>query len=144
MNRPSCSRVWAACLMSVMTASAWAHHSTAAYDYSKSMTLEGTVKAFQFTNPHIFFQLMVPDAQGRLVEWNIECGTLNINARQGWRKTDLNPGDKVKALIHPMREGPGGTLMSVTFADGRTLYGAGNRGGGPPGGGPPAGGPPPE
>ena len=119
-----------------ISTAATAHHSTAMYDYSKSMTLTGTVTEMQWTNPHMFIKARAPDASGNEVEWNIECGTPNINARHGWKKTDIKAGDKVVMEIHPMRDDkPAGTLVTVKLPDGRTLSGAGG-GGGPRGGGP--------
>ena len=107
-------------------ASAMAHHSTAMYDYAKSQQLVGTVKEFKWTNPHMFITVLAPNGQGQDAEWSIECGTPNINARHGWKKTDLMPGDKVSMEIHPMRDGTsGGTLVTVKLADGRTLHGPG-------------------
>ena len=125
------------CVIGLSTA-AIAHHSTAMYDYAKSMTLTGTVTEMQWTNPHMFIKARAPDAAGKEVEWSIECGTPNINARHGWKKTDVKPGDKVVMDIHPMRDGlPGGTLVTVKLPDGRTLYGpGGDIVAGPPGGGP--------
>jgi hypothetical protein len=128
-----------------------AHHSTAAYDYSKSLMLSGTVTDFQWTNPHMFIHLHVRDASGKEVEWDVECGTPNINVRHGWKKSDINRGDKLTMEIHPMRDGSfSGTLMTVTLADGRLLYGPGNDikaaafPGGPPGESGAGQGPPPE
>jgi hypothetical protein len=104
-----------------------AHHSTASYDYSKSVKLTGTVKEFFWTNPHMFIVLLSFNDQGKELTWNVECGTPNINVRHGWKKSDLNAGDKVSMAIHPMRDGSlSGTLMTVTLADGRLLYGAGH------------------
>lgn len=129
-----------------VSTAAFAHHSTAMYDYAKSMTLTGTVTEMQWTNPHMFIKARSSDAAGKEAEWSIECGTPNINARHGWKKSDIKTGDKVVMEIHPLRDGQtGGTLVTVKLPDGRTLYGpggdivAGPRGGGaPPGGGPPA------
>jgi len=107
---------------------AMAHHSTAAYNYSQAVTMEGTVSAFFWTNPHMYIQIMVRDAAGKEVKWAIECGTPNINVRHGWKESDIKPGDNIKVKIHPLRRAnaAGGTLMLVTLADGRMLYGPGN------------------
>jgi hypothetical protein len=103
-----------------------AHHSTASYDYRNTKTLSGTVKEFQWTNPHMFIKVMVPDAQGKPVEWNVECGTPNLNARHGWKKTDVKAGDAVTMEINPMRDGtPAATLRWVQLPDGRKLWGPG-------------------
>jgi len=122
-------------LIGVSTA-AIAHHSTAMYDYATSMTLMGTVMEMQWTNPHMFIRARASDAAGKEAEWNIECGTPNINARHGWKRSDIKPGDKVVMDVHPLRDGqPGGTLVTVKLPDGRTLYGpGGDIVAGPPGG----------
>jgi hypothetical protein len=120
----------------ILALPALAHHSTAAFDYTRSMNIVGTVSEFQWTNPHMFIHVMVPDAQGNSAEWNIECGTPNINVRHGWKRSDIKPGDKISMKIHPMRDGSqSGTLMAATLADGRVLYGPGNDIVGTPGAG---------
>lgn len=103
----------------VVAIPAIAHHSTAAYDYTKEVSLQGSVVEFQWTNPHMFIRTQVANQV-----WNIECGTPNINVRHGWKKTDIKKGDKITLKIAPMRDGTtGGTLFSVKLADGRTLFG---------------------
>lgn len=107
-----------------LSTTASAHHSTAAYDYSKEITIEGTVKEFQWTNPHMFIKVMGTTPGKKPALWNIECGTPNINIRHGWKNTDIKPGDKLVMKVAPMRDGtPAGTMYSVRLADGRTLYG---------------------
>jgi hypothetical protein len=95
---------------------AFAHHSFAMFDQTKSMTLEGTVKEFQWTNPHSWVQLMVNDpATGKEVEWSIEGTSPNALARQGWKRTSLKAGDKASIVIHPLKDGTtGGSLVSAT------------------------------
>ena len=101
---------------------ALAHHSFAMFDSQKEIMVSGTVKEFQWTNPHSWIQLNVPDAQGNMKEWSIEGATPNGLARQGWRSTSLKPGDKVSIQIHPMKNGTnGGSLIAVTLADGTKL-----------------------
>ena len=115
---------WVALVGFVGAAPALAHHSTAMYDYKNTKMLSGTVKAFQWTNPHMFIKVMVPDAQGKEVEWAVECGTPNINARHGWKRSDIKPGDKLTMEINPLRDGSAGaTLKWVQLPDGRKLWG---------------------
>jgi hypothetical protein len=100
---------------------AFAHHSFAMFDQTKQMTLVGTVKEFQWTNPHTWIQLNVP-TNGKVVEWSIEGGSPNGLARRGWKSTSLKPGDKVTVVVAPMKDGSnGGSLKTVTTADGKTL-----------------------
>jgi len=104
---------------------ALSHHSTTAYDHSKTIVLSGTVKEFQWTNPHSWVQLIVTDAQGNTTEWAIETGAPNLNIRHGWSRSTLKPGDKVTLTIYPHRDGgPHGSLAFAKLTDGRVLDGA--------------------
>ena len=101
---------------------ALAHQSFAMFDRTKSVMIEGTVREFQWTNPHSWIQVVVPNGKGGTAEWSIECGSPNMMSRQGWNSHVLNPGDKVGLVMHPMRDGsPAGSLVSVTLKDGRVL-----------------------
>jgi hypothetical protein len=101
---------------------ALAHHSFAMFDSQKEIVINGTIKEFQWTNPHSWIQINVPDANGGMKEWSIEGATPNGLARQGWRSTSLKPGDKVSIQIHPMKNGSaGGSLIAVTLPDGTKL-----------------------
>jgi hypothetical protein len=95
--------------------SASAHHSFAMFDSQKKITLEGTVRAFQWTNPHSWIQLAVPDASGKEVEWALEGASPNVLVRAGWKRTTLKPGDKVTAVLNPLKDGtPGGSWTQIT------------------------------
>jgi hypothetical protein len=99
--------------------SALAHHSFAMFDQSKSVTLQGTIKDFRWTNPHVFIQLLVKTEGGSEAEWSIEMSSPEHLARVGWRPGTLKPGDKVSLVIHPMRDGStGGQYLSGTGPDG--------------------------
>ena len=113
----------AAPLAAITAAPALAHHSFAMFDNQKEVQLVGTVKDFQWTNPHTWIQVVVPDAQGAgMSEWSIEGGNPGDLARRGWKKTSLKPGDKVTVHIHPMKNGTnGGSLVGVTLADGTVV-----------------------
>jgi hypothetical protein len=99
-----------------------AHHSFAAFDRTKQVTLTGIVREFQWTNPHAWIQIVVTDTQGRDVEWGAECGSPNMMVRTGWKKTTLTPGDRVTAVVNPLLDGrPNGALVTITLADGTVL-----------------------
>jgi hypothetical protein len=92
-----------------------AHHSFAMFDSQKSMTLNGAVKEFQWTNPHTWIQLVVKDASGKDVEWAIEAGSVNALSRNGWKRVSLKPGDAAILVVHPLKDGStGGQLVSAT------------------------------
>ena len=114
----------AACLSAAAASPAWSHHSFAMFDKAKQVTLEGTVKDFQYSNPHSWIQLVVMTPAGAEEEWTIEALSPNVLSRSGWKRTSLVPGQKVTLLIYPMRDGShGGNLISVTLPDGVTLGG---------------------
>ena len=99
----------------------FAHHSFAMFDNTKEMTLEGTIKEFQWTNPHTWIQVMVKDASGKEVEWSIEGGSPNSLSRSGWKRTSLKPGDKVTVVTRPLKNGePGGSLVRI-LVDGQLV-----------------------
>src|SRR3984885_7199272 len=102
----------------------FAHHSTAEFDYGKTVILHGTVKEVQWLNPHSYLEVMVPDEGGKLTEWSIEYGTPNVNVRMGWRKDSVKAGDKVTLNIAPTRDGKSrGTLRILTAEGGHQLKG---------------------
>jgi hypothetical protein len=102
-------------LLALGAVMAHAHHSFAMFDNEKDQVLEGTVKEFQWTNPHIWIQVNVKSADGSLVEYSIEGGSPNQLRRQGWTKDTLRPGDQVVLTMHPLKDGsPGGSFMRGT------------------------------
>lgn len=101
---------------------ATAHHSFAMFDHVNRVTLAGTVTRFEWTNPHVYIELDVPDGKGGAKHYSIECASVNVLMRTGWKFTDVHKGDKVKLLVNPLKDGSaGGMLETATFADGRTL-----------------------
>lgn len=102
---------------------ALAHHSFAMFDAEKVSTLNGTVKEFQWTNPHSWILMMVANPQGVEQQWAIEMGAPGGLARQGWIPKTLTPGMKVAVTIHPLKDGTnGGQFMAIRLPDG-TLKG---------------------
>lgn len=117
----------------VFCPAAFAHHSFAMFDLAREVTVEGVVKELQFTNPHVWIQMMVADDKGGETEWSIEAGAPGMMIRTGWKSTTLKSGDKITLVMHPLKSGkPSGSLVRVTVPDGRVLG---------PGGAPP---PPPK
>ncbi|MGZ3273667.1 MAG: DUF6152 family protein [Caulobacteraceae bacterium] len=103
-------------------APALAHHSFAMFDRQKEITLKGTVKEFQWTNPHSFIEIEVPDDKGVTTAYSVEMNSPNNLTRQGWKSTSLKAGDKVVLLMNPLRDGSkGGLFVSVQLPDGKVL-----------------------
>jgi hypothetical protein len=123
------ARIVIAGLIAAFAAPAFAHHSGSMFDSEKEIVLNGTVREFQYTNPHSWIQLVVPGAEGRSIEWSIETAAPIVLLRAGIKKTALEPGEKVAVRAHPMKDGSaGGEMIAVTKANGSviSLRGPGN------------------
>ncbi len=116
-------------LLLTLTVNVGAHHSFAMFDRQRTVTMSGTVREFQWTNPHVWIQVIVQDADGLEQEWSIESGARNMMARQGWTRLTLEAGDRIGLVIRPAVDGSlAGSLVSVTLVDGTVL----GPGGAPP------------
>ena len=101
---------------------AQAHHSFAPFDMGAQKTVTGTVKTVEWTNPHTWIWLDVPNEQGVVEPWGFEGMSPNYLARRGWTRTTLKAGDKITVSYRPLRDGSkGGMFVSTKLADGRTL-----------------------
>jgi hypothetical protein len=99
-----------------------AHHSFAAFDRQKEITVTGVVKEVQWNNPHAWIQVVATDPKGKQTEWGFECGSPNMMSRTGWTRTTLKTGDKVTVVANPLKDGrPNAALVRITLPDGRVL-----------------------
>jgi hypothetical protein len=109
-------------LVAGAAAPALAHHSFAMFDFQASKTVTGTVEQFDWTNPHTFIWLEVPNDKGVTERYGFEGMSPNYLGRRGWSKSTLKPGDKVTVTFHPLKDGSkGGTYQKVTLSDGKEL-----------------------
>jgi hypothetical protein len=116
------SAVLGAVVLLQSSATAWAHHSFAMYDSTRTLELKGTVQTFEFRNPHSLLVLAVKDQVGVRKDYTIETNGSFYLARQGWKRDSLKRGDVIVAVIHPLRDGsPGGDLMKAVLSDGHQL-----------------------
>src|SRR6202140_1804076 len=100
----------------------FAHHSFTMFDMTKKITLVGSVTSFEWTNPHSYIEIDVPDDQGAIKHWSIEMGSPSILQQSGWKFSSLKKGDKTTLIINPLKNGKtGGFLSAATLPDGRTL-----------------------
>ena len=92
-----------------------AHHSFATFDQNNTKTLVGVVKEVQWTNPHIWVEVMVKSPEtGQDVQWSIEGGSPNGLNRAGWKRSSIKAGDAIEVTIHPLKDGShGGSMMRV-------------------------------
>jgi hypothetical protein len=108
-------RIGIGLLFLVSAHTALAHHSFGMFDMKKEVTLKGVVKSFQWTNPHMWIDIVAKDSSNKDVVYSIEGGSLNAARQSGWTRDSLKPGDQVTLVVHPLRDGssPGGSLVSV-------------------------------
>jgi hypothetical protein len=126
-------RVAALGLIALAGASAvLAHHSFAMFDHEHQVKLTGTVKHFQWTNPHVYIEMdgkNVKDEKGEMKHLSIECASPGILTRIGWKFNMVKPGDTITVIIAPLRTGePGGLLKQITLSDGRKFGNGGPAG----------------
>lgn len=95
-----------------------AHHALAIFDREKTTSITGTVKEFDWSNPHVWIEIVVDDARGAPAVWSIQGSAPAVLARGGWRPSMLKPGDKISLSIHPRKDG----LNGGYYADERPLF----------------------
>jgi hypothetical protein len=116
---------WTAALIGVsaglaMSVSVLAHHSGAMFEKEKTITVEGVVKEFQYTNPHSWLLVDVTDKNGKVITWGFEAEGPSTLQRAGIRPSDLMPGTKLKITGRPMKNGsPAAAWVDAIRADGK-------------------------
>jgi hypothetical protein len=105
-----------------------AHHSFAMFDTTNPITLAGVVTTVQWTNPHVYIEVDVSEGPG-MKHWTMELGSPSILMRGGWKFNSVKKGDKITAVVSPLRSGdPGSLLVRITLPDGRVLGNGGPAG----------------
>ena len=100
----------------------FAHHSWPV-DFSREVTVKGTVTSFNWGNPHVMFGLDVRDANGNIQKWNVGGPSTNRMAANGWEKNTLKPGDAVTAMGYQFTDGQKILrLQKIVMADGKELF----------------------
>ena len=97
-----------------------AHHSAAQFDFGQRITVEGTVKEFNVTNPHTEAIVMVKDAKGTR-DWRFEGHSASHFYRAGYTRDMVNAGDKIAILIAPRKDGGDGGFIQAFTVNGKTV-----------------------
>ena len=104
-----------AAVLGAVALEAAAHHSGAMFDDTKEVTLTGTVKEFQYTNPHSWLLVDVKGADGKVTTWGFEAEGPSTLTRAGIRRSDLPPGTEITITGRPMKDGrPAAAWMKAT------------------------------
>ena len=126
------SRIPAFAALGVVTMSvlpAGAHHSTAAFDNTRVVKIEGTITQFRWINPHASIKIDgVSEGDDPDGIWTVEMTAPNVLINEGWTRTALLVGDKVTMCVNPLRNkvtlndgSTGGLYVGVILKDGKTL-----------------------
>lgn len=105
MRQPQLKAVAIVIALAAASATAIAHHSAAMFDEKAEITVTGTVKEFQYTNPHSWLLVDVKGQDGKVTTWGFEAEGPSTLLRAGIRKSDFAPGTPVTITGHPMRDG---------------------------------------
>ena len=121
MKRSLLFALLAAASIAAIVAPAFAHHSFAAFDVTTQMTITGTVNKLDWTNPHIWLWIDVPNDKGGKDTYGFEGMSPNFLARRGWTRTTVKVGDKITVNFRPMKDGSKGGMFMTGKANGKVL-----------------------
>jgi len=106
--------------LAAMAAPAAAHHSSAQYDRTRPMVLQGLVKDLQWASPHSFIEIETRDGAGK---WLVELEGPSVMVREGWTLHSVLPGDEVTARVMPLKDGRSGArLIELRRSDGTAFH----------------------
>jgi hypothetical protein len=119
----------AAIAVAAFATPAFAHHSFAMFDAQKTVTLQGTVKEFEWTNPHSWLRVTVNDEKtGKPLLWALELSSPARLITMGMKADSVHPGDSVSVTFHPMKDGTrGGQFIQATLPGGKQVVRANAR-----------------
>src|SRR5262249_33107308 len=134
-RRPMRARFFIAALSLGVAIPVWAHHAfQAEFDQKKPVKLVGKVTGMEWINPHAWIHIDVPNPDGTVTNWMVECGSPNIMLRRGFTKESLLPGTELEVQGYQAKNGSNrANGSSVTFKDGRKLFVGGSNPDLPPG-----------
>ena len=120
--------VVASAYLLLASAAAWAHHSYAMFDGSKTLTVSGIVGKLDWSNPHVFIWIHVPNpkAPSGYDLYAFSTASTNVLGRNGWSANTLKAGEKISVSYWPLKDGrTGGQLIKVVHEDGHVTWGMG-------------------
>jgi len=107
-------------VLAIGAASARAHHSATMFDETRTVTVQGVVKEFQYTNPHSWLLVDVTGKDGKVVTWGFEAEGPTTLQRAGIRPSDFKAGTKVTITGNPMKNGqPAAIWIDAVREDGK-------------------------
>lgn len=108
--------------LGVACAPAFAHHGTAAYDESTTITRQVVVTKFDWANPHTLILFDMKDQTSSIRHWTVETFSPGKLAHMGWKPNEIKPGDKITISFYPAKNGSSmGFLVKLTLPGGKVL-----------------------
>ncbi|MGC3980479.1 MAG: DUF6152 family protein [Steroidobacteraceae bacterium] len=107
-----------------------AHHSFAMFERDRTVTLKGTVRTWEWTNPHAWLWLYVTEVDGKSVVdkdgnpavWGLESAAPGELTRWGMHNKSFKAGDKITVTARPLKDGRnGGSMGRATSEDGKPI-----------------------
>jgi len=122
--------------LAAASAAAWAHHSCAAqHDDKKPVKMSGNVTKVEWTNPHVYLYIDVPQKGGKTANWGFEMGPPHMLQKAGWKKNSLTIGEAIDVEGWLARDGSNhanarrvtrkstGEVLGAASSGGQTLTG---------------------
>ena len=98
-----------------------AHHEWPV-DRTRQVSVQGTVTAFTWANPHVMIALDV-QTNGTIEKWKVGGSSPKFMAACGWDKKTLKPGDVITAIGHRFNDGSNAArLQTVLMPNGKEMY----------------------
>jgi hypothetical protein len=120
MIKRGMTALWSVLVAGIVALPGFAHHSATMFDMVKTVTVDGVVKEFQYSNPHSWLLVDVKNKDGSTTTWGFEAEGPSTLQRSGIRPSDFAPGTKLKISGHPMRNGtPAAIWTEAVRADGK-------------------------
>lgn len=107
--------------VSFMAHTSKAHHSAAMYDEKQTLTIEGAVTKFEWSNPHVYIYMKQLNAAGPAIDWELEASPPSILRRLGWTQDTLHAGDTITVTGHPARDAARKSLIPILIKKGDAI-----------------------
>lgn len=108
--------------LSALSVPVFAHHGTAAFETSRTITMKATVTDWFWANPHCFVKFDYKNDKGEVEHWVVETSNPPDMMNKGWTIHTLKAGDEITVTVYPVKNSKTvGRLITVRLPDGQTL-----------------------